>query len=326
MDTSLRSNILILSAGRRVELVQAFQDELAKRLPDSFVGAMDLKPQLSSACQIADKHFIGLRASDSDYISFLFDLCARENIGLVIPTIDTELKILAQNVDMFASTGTSLIISDKTLITNCRDKRLTADLFRALEIGTPQIYDRMQISFPCFAKPYDGSSGIDAGRVDAVTDITTAMDRNERLMFMELIDQSQYQEFTVDAYFDRYGALQAMVPRERIETRAGEISKGITRRGALSDWLFPKLSNLEGVKGCITLQLFVNFDTNDFKAIEINPRFGGGYPLSYAAGANFPGWLIDEYLLGVTPKFSDNWEENLLMLRYDAKILVHDKS
>ena len=59
--------------------------------------------------------------------------------------------------------------------------------------------------------------------------------------------------------------------------------------------------------------------------IEINPRFGGGYPLSYLAGANFPQWLIQEYLTtdDEIPFFND-WEQNLMMLRYDDKVLVHN--
>jgi carbamoyl-phosphate synthase large subunit len=323
MSSVSRQNILILSAGRRVELVQAFQAECRKRLPDAFVGALDLKPELSSACQVAAKQYAGPRVSDPGYVQFLADLCAQESIGLVVPTIDTELLVLSQNKDRFAQSGTTLVVSNTDLISQCRDKRRTADVFNMLDIGTPKIFDRNAIIFPCFAKPYDGSSGIDASRIEAEADITKAMDANTRMMFMELVDIVNYKEFTVDAYFDRGGTLKSMVPRERIETRAGEISKGITRRGDLSTWLRPKLAGLNGAIGCITLQLFANADFTDFKAIEINPRFGGGYPLSYAAGANFPGWLIDEYLLGVAPEFSDDWESDLLMLRYDAKVLVH---
>ena len=71
------------------------------------------------------------------------------------------------------------------------------------------------------------------------------------------------------------------------------------------------------------MQLFVSENEDEFKAIEINPRFGGGYPLTYAAGANFPRMLIEEYVLGKTVSFADDWED-LLMLRYDSKVLVHD--
>jgi carbamoyl-phosphate synthase large subunit len=146
---------------------------------------------------------------------------------------------------------------------------------------------------------------------------------DEKLMFMEYMDSS-YSEFTVDVYFDRYGQLRCLVPRQRIEVRDGEVSKGITRKGYVYDYLINRLSQIRGACGCLTVQLFAKTEPMRYAALEINPRFGGGFPLSYAAGANFPGWLIDEYLLGKEIPFFDQWESNLLMLRYDAKIMVHD--
>ena len=120
------------------------------------------------------------------------------------------------------------------------------------------------------------------------------------------------------------GNLKSLVPRLRIETRAGEISKGLTSKGIVYDYLKDKLCNLKSVRGCINLQLFVNLKEKSFKATEINPRFGGGYPLSYAAGANFPKMLIQEYILKENLNFVDDWVDNLLMLRYDSNILVYD--
>jgi carbamoyl-phosphate synthase large subunit len=57
--------------------------------------------------------------------------------------------------------------------------------------------------------------------------------------------------------------------------------------------------------------------------LEINPRFGGGFPLSNAAGADFTDWLIKEYLLGQKLPFYDLWSSDLVMLRYDAKVIVN---
>ena len=153
--------------------------------------------------------------------------------------------------------------------------------------------------------------------------LTKEISENPKNMFMELVPGS-YDEYTIDIYFDKFGNLKSLVPRLRIETRAGEISKGLTSKGAIYDYLKDKLFNLKGARGCITLQLFVNLKEKSFKAIEINPRFGGGYPLSYSACANFPKMLIQEYILEQEVDFVDDWEDNLLMLRYDSKVLVHD--
>ena len=74
----------------------------------------------------------------------------------------------------------------------------------------------------------------------------------------------------------------------------------------------------------MTSQFFKHKNNNSIYGIEINPRFGGGFPLSYLAGANFPKWIIQEYLFDLEIEESfDVWENNLLMIRYDDEILVH---
>lgn len=315
-------NVLLLSAGRRVELAQAFATEIKARGLHSKLIATDLKPELSSACQVVDIAVKSPSVSDPGYIDFLLSISKLNRIGLIIPTIDTELLLLSQNRDAFAAEGIQLIVSDEALVRVCRDKRLTSNLFANLGIDTPRIFQRAAIQYPCFSKPYDGSCSVGASVVKDASMLTEAMLADEKMMFMELIDGS-HSEFTVDTYYDQMGKLICFVPRKRIEVRGGEVSKGITCRNDIYDYLLPKLTRLEGAKGCITLQLFANFQTGRFAALEINPRFGGGYPLSYCAGANYPGWLIDEYLLDKKISFFDGWENNLLMLRYDAKVLVH---
>lgn len=315
-------NILLLSAGRRVDLAQAFSAEITARQLGARLLATEMRPEVSAACQVVDVAIKAPRVTEPVYMDFLLDTCRKNEIGLVIPTIDTELLLLSQHREAFSAEGIHIIISDEALVQQCRDKRRTAELFASLQINTPKILDREALQFPCFAKPYDGSCSIGAAALHSKEMLTDSMLSDEKMMFMELID-SNHQEYTVDAYYDRCGNLQCLVPRQRIETRAGEISKGVTRRNHVYDYLQDKLVNLKGARGCITLQLFNNHETNRFAAIEINPRFGGGYPLSYSAGANYPGWLIDEYLLDRDLSFFDNWEQDLLMLRYDAKVLVH---
>lgn len=316
------NNVLLLSAGRRVELVEAFLAEIRARDSLAKLFAIDANPYQSAACQVADNFLQAPTVSDPSYIDFLWDFCRARQVGLVIPTIDTELLVLAKHRDDFAAEGIHVIISDEALVRVCRDKRLTAGLFAELDIATPAIYPRKNIQFPCFAKPYDGSCSIGALRIEAGQDLPNAMLANEKMMFMEFVG-SEYSEFTVDAYFDRHGSLRCLLPRQRIEVRAGEVSKGITRRNHVYDYLLPRLMNLKGARGCITMQLFAKVDPEAYAALEINPRFGGGYPLSYSAGANYPGWLLSEYVLDQEVQFFDEWEPDLLMLRYDAKVLVH---
>lgn len=316
-----RHDVLILSAGRRVELLESFRTSLRFHFPQARMLAADVAPDYSAACQQADRSFSVPSVSDSDYIDALLSLFRAQGVGLVIPTIDTELMALSRARHRFLEEGIQPVISDLALIRACRDKRLTAELFAALSIATPAIYPRDALVFPCFCKPYDGSSSAGAMILFGPGDLTQAIFDDERNIFMEFIGEG-YQEYTLDAYYDRHGRLRCLVPRQRIEVRGGEISKGITRRGYVYDYMSRRLKKLRGARGCITVQLFFHPETQDIKALEINPRFGGGFPLADAAGANYPDWLIQEYLQGRGVAAYDRWQANLLMLRYDAKVLV----
>lgn len=315
-------NILILSAGRRVELVQAFSAELKTRYAGGLVFAADMNPAYSAACHVADGYFSVPKVTFGDYTDKLIDLCLTHKIGLVVPTIDTELLPLSLEIERFAEKGIHLILSSAEIVGLCRDKRKTSVLFESIGLPYPEIYSRDAIRFPCFAKPYNGSCSIGAEVIASPDGLTNKVLNDESLIFQELIDRS-FIEYTVDAYYNRLGKICCLVPRERVEVRGGEVSKGVTRKNQVYEYLLPRLSLLKGVRGCITLQLFAKPDTEQYYALEINPRFGGGYPLSYSARANYPGWLIDEYYFGKDIVFFDNWEENLMMLRYDAKVLVY---
>jgi carbamoyl-phosphate synthase large subunit len=317
-----RANVLILSAGRRVELVQEFQAAIRRLLPDSRVVAADALPDGSAACHVADGSAQLRRVGDAGYEHDLIALCDRLSIGLVVPTIDTELPTLARLRDTIAAYGTYACVSDAQLVAHCRDKRLTGTVFNAMDIPYPRIFDRHDVTFPCFCKPFDGSSSVGAEVLHSAAHLTDRHLGDPKVMFMELIG-SDFHEYTADAYYDRVGQLKCLVPRERLEVRSGEVSKGITHGSFVYEFLWPRLQRLAGARGCCTVQVFGNPVTGGVIGLEINPRFGGGYPLTAAAGANYAEWLIREYLYGADIPVFDGWQRNLLMLRYDAKVLVH---
>lgn len=136
----------------------------------------------------------------------------------------------------------------------------------------------------------------------------------------------QGEEYTLDILVDFDGNARCIVPRLRIETRAGEVSKGITVKHPGIIAAGRKVAEaLPGALGCITVQCFLT-RSGDIVFIEINPRFGGGYPLSFAAGADFPKWII-QMVLGEVPDIKlDGWQDDLVMLRYDEGIFVDKKN
>jgi carbamoyl-phosphate synthase large subunit len=147
---------------------------------------------------------------------------------------------------------------------------------------------------------------------------------NPKLMFLEYLDLAAHDEYTCDLYYGRDHKLKCVVPRKRIEVRDGEVNKGITVRNKLVTYIKEHMATIEGAEGCLTTQFFKEKKGSKIYGIEINPRFGGGFPLTYLAGANYPRWIINEYLLDEeTAENFDCWEADLLMIRYDDEILVH---
>lgn len=317
-------NILITSAGQRVSLVNAFKSELKKVFPTGLVMTTDLNPPLSPACYISDKYFKVLPVNHKDYIQNLKSLCLDNQIKVIVPTIDTELQILADSKKEFLESGINIVVSEKEFVSHCRDKRLSNNFFLSKNIDIPEQFSPEQYKFPVFIKPKDGSLSKGIAVAYNETELKRLDIYNENIMMMEFINPSLYSEFTVDAYYDRYSVLKCLVPRKRIQVRAGEVSKALTRKNQVYITLKEKFSTINGARGCLTIQVFYSESDNKLIGIEINPRFGGGYPLSYLAGANYPKFIIEEYLLNKTLSFHESWEDNLLMLRYDAEVIVND--
>lgn len=318
----MRHNILITSAGKRVALVKAFKETLGAFYPDSKVFTTDMNPGLAPAAFVSDGCISVPRVTSEDYIGILQEICLKYDIGLVVPTIDTELAILSANKSIFESRGIHLCVSDYSFIMLCRDKRNTGSFFESKGIRVPRPIDKRNPIFPMFAKPYDGSLSSNLHYIKSQEDLTAEILEDPKLIFMEYIDKSKYREYTVDMYFGRDNRLKMAVPRERIEIRAGEINKGRTVKHFLEPYIREHLGYIEGCTGCICGQFFYDTDSGDVVGIEINPRFGGGYPLSYAAGANYAEFLIREYFLNESISYSDNWTDGMLMLRYDDAVFV----
>ena len=316
----MNHNIIITSAGQRVALVRDFKETLVRFYAEAKVFTTDMNPELAPAAYVSDGCFEVLRVTDENYISQLLDICKKNEIGMIVPTIDTELLVLAENKKLFNDNDTIVCVSDLDFIKVCRDKRNTGDFLEKHNIRVPKAVDKYNPTFPLFAKPYDGSLSTNLHYIKNAEELTQDILDDPKLLFMEYIDKETYKEYTIDMYYGTDNCVKCIVPRERIKIRAGEINKGRTVKCPLMDYIKERLDKIEGCIGCICIQVFFNPLTEDVVGIEINPRFGGGYPQSYAAGGNYPEMLIKEYFLGEKIAYIDDWKDNMLMLRFDDAV------
>ena len=315
-------NILITSAGKRVALVRYFKETLIRFFPDGKVFTTDMNPRMAPAGYVSDGCFKVPRVTGVDYPALLLKICEENDIGMVIATIDTELILLAELKENFFGKGIHIVVSDKSFIAICRDKRSTGAFFSTYGIRVPREIDKNHPKFPMFAKPYDGSLSANLHYISNERELTPELMNDPKLLFLEYIDKDVYKEYTVDMYYGRDSRVKCIIPRERIAIRAGEINKGRTSKNAILSSFKERFEYIKGCMGCICMQVFYHPRSEEIIGIEINPRFGGGYPLSYMSGGNYPELLIREYFLKEKVDYFDNWRDGMLMLRFDDAIYV----
>ena len=314
-------NILLTSVGRRVELLKAFRESMCRSHITGKIITTDLKRN-APASFLADAAELVPRIDNPAYIDRLLDICDRHQIDLLIPLIDTELNLLSLNEQRFRDRGVTVLISSAAVNDICYSKKKTGLFFQTIGMKTPKIYQLAEISdrnFPLIIKPDRGSASVGVYQIRNRTELDFFANYVENPIIQELISGEEY---TIDVLVNFQGKAISIVPRSRLETRAGETSKGTTVKNlALIAAAKYVVESLPGAIGCITVQCFLQ-PNGEITFIEINPRFGGGYPLAYRAGADFPLWLF-QLCAGKNPQVAiDEWEDGLSMLRYDDAIFV----
>jgi carbamoyl-phosphate synthase large subunit len=320
-----RLRMLISSAGRRVGLLRAFRSSADAAGVDLEVFACDVEPEWSSACLASDYAFAVPPATSDGFIDAVLDLCARHAIALVVPTIDTELMAFAKARARFAAIGTLVAVGEPDVIATARDKLATAHFLATAGIASPKTVDLADFpvsglcwTWPLIAKPRHGSSSRGIHIVHNLSELESlALD--EPYIVQEMLCGREY---TVNLFFDESGKLQCAIPHQRLKVRGGEVEKGVTSREPGLCEIADDLACALGSRpfGAMCFQAIIDGDGRA-AVFEINARFGGGYPLAHRAGATFARWLIEQRL-DLPRTMGDDWEDNVVMLRFDDAVFV----
>jgi len=290
--TSIKSlNVLFTSVGRRVELLRAFKKAYADLGLTGNIVAVDIDP-LAPALQEADCPYIVPRLSEPSYIPILAEICRREQVHLIFPLIDPDILVLARYRQELEATGARVVVVSQEAAITTADKWLTYQFFCKLGVPTPVSWlpeeaRNANLRYPVFIKPRFGNAGKQAFKV--------CNDR-ELAFFLDYVPEPIVQEYlpgpeiTNDVICDFEGNVLAVVSRQRIEVRWGEVAKGKTIYD--SEIIHHCVAIARGLKaiGPITVQCMLRDGKPYFT--EINARFGGGVPLGIAAGVHSPHWFL----------------------------------
>ncbi len=311
-------NILLTSAGRRGYVVDYFKEALQGK---GFVHAAN--STMSTALIRADQFTITPLIYDSQYIDYLLDYSVRNKIKAIIPLFDIDLPILAKSKQKMKEYGIEVVVSDYEITQICNDKWSTYRFLIQNGILTPQTFfslgdaknaiHREVLRFPLVVKPRWGMGSIGIFIAESMSELECLYSKvkstvqntylkyeSQRAIHRSVIIQEKFDgiEYGLDIINDLSSRYVTTLVKRKIAMRFGETDIAVTENNEMLCKLGKKVS--------VLLKHIANLDVDCFLAndklyvLEMNCRFGGGYPFSHLAGANLPLAII-QWLNGQTP-------------------------
>lgn len=304
-------NILFSCAGRRTYLLKYFKGNMSE---GDKVVATDM--QLSApALQVADVKLQVPAVYDPKYVDITLQICKEQKIDALLSLNDLELPILAENKARFEAEGVKIIVSDPSVIDIAFDKYKTAQWIESLGLKSPKTYVRLEeakhalqtgdLHFPLFMKPRWGSGSIglesiaDMEELDIYyhllmkkikkTILATASVGDEYILIQEKLTGK---EFGLDVMNDLEGNNVAVSVKQKLAMRAGETDKAVTVDLPEVRKIGHKIGSALKHIGNLDVDVMQN-EKGEYCVLELNPRFGGGFPFSYEAGVNLPKAIIE---------------------------------
>ena len=286
-------NILLTSVGRRGYLVRYFKDALG---PDGQVWGAD-NSRYAPAFAHCDHWAIVPEVTHADYADHLLELCTSHQIDIVIPLIDPELEILSRFREEFERRGVMLLLSPRMTNEITADKYLTWQFARQHGLAMPQTYVTVaealdhissgSVHWPLLVKPRRGSASMNQTYCTDCIQLEGAFDACPAPMIQEVVQGAEY---GYDLFGDLEGNPISVYCKRKLAMRAGETDKAVSTNDPTLIAFGTELLKQLKIVGPADVDVIV--DNDGPKLLEINPRFGGGYPCSHLAGAAFPQKII----------------------------------
>ena len=309
-------SILMLGGARRVSMAELLKESGKKLGYDVEIVAYELDRKVPIS--LVGKVVKGLRWSDPNVIDDIARVVKEHNINIILPFVNGSIEIASLCRDRIP--GVFVPVGDFELCSALFDKVEAAKMFKNAGLHIPRTYNVLNAEMPAIAKPRRGGSSRGIQIFNNIDDLMHLENLDDYLV-QEYIRNAR--EYTVDCYVSQKGEILVTVPRERLEIMGGEVTRTQTRH--IDELITMSRNIIEKFKftGSVTIQFLYDPARDRFLLMEINPRLGGGVICSIYAGAPIPDYIISEALgLPVTP--CDDWEDNLLMARYQKEAIFHD--
>lgn len=309
-------NILFTCAGRRNYLINYFKEAIGN---DGSILAADMS--ISAPAMVdADIAILVPNIYNENYIEELKTIIKDHSIKAIISLNDLELPILAKYKHELETCGSKIIVSSEKVIDITFDKLKTFNFLKNIGLETPLTYttledvkqalDNKELNFPLVVKPRWGSASIGIDFPESIEELDLAyklqkiklkksilnevslQDIDHAILIQEKIDGKEYGMDIVNDFNTEYFGTFV---REKYSMRGGETDKAISIIDERFEKLGKTISHHLKHLGSLDCDIFVAEDK--IYVLELNPRFGGGYPFSHEAGINTAAIYI-EWLKG----------------------------
>lgn len=329
-------NILFTCVGRRNYLINFFKDSLKHQ---GKVFATDMQASAPGMVD-ADQSFVVPSVYDKNYIGVLVELIKEHRINAVISLNDLELPILAKHKSQIEATGAKLVVSDSKVIDIAFDKLKTNHFIKKIGLIHPLTYTNMAeakkaittktLQFPLVVKPRWGSASIGLDFPEDLEELELVFQLQKKRLSRSMLstasqsdienailiqEKIEGEEYGLDILNDFEGNYVGTFVRKKLNMRAGETDKAMT----IIDEKFNAIGQLisENLKHIGNLDCDIFMNEHQLYVLELNPRFGGGYPFSHLAGAKATSAYI-AWLNGENEVSSHlNYKANLAFSKYD---------
>lgn len=321
-------NILVLSCGTRNKIIQYFKRELNGA---GKVIATDMSPN-APALYEADVHYIVPRMTAPGYLDMIYDICRKEQVTGVLSLIDPELSLLALHEEEFHALGVTVIGSFYDLCERTLDKWQMFCWLKEHGYACAESYiDREafygdvragKINYPVFVKPIRGSASIAISKVQDQETVDLLFEHADDLMIQEYL---KGQEIGADCYIDMIsGELISVFTKKKLVMRAGETDKSISFKDTELFALIERFVKEAGFRGQIDIDIFEC--EGKYYISEVNPRFGGGYPHAYEAGANHMKYIVNNLQGKVNEPQIGEYESGVIMMKYSEIMIRREEN
>lgn len=304
-------NVLLTSVGRRAYMVKYFKQAVGEHGQVHVCNSDDL----TVAFHYADHSVVSPLIYDDSYIPFLLDYCKTHRIDVLLSLFDIDLPVLAKYREQFSAIGTRMIVSAPELVDLCNDKWKTYLFLKEHGFAVPKTYlrledviqalDRGEIHYPVIVKPRFGCGSIAVSVAEDEMALLYYFRRNTRtisktylkyesaavqeaILYQECLHG---QEYGADIINDLDGNFKTSIIKKKLAMRSGETDIAELVREEAIQSETDRLGKLTGHIGNMDCDIFLVGNTPYI--LELNARFGGGYPFSHMGGCNLPQAIVN---------------------------------